>query len=45
MALSEGKFVEVQIAPIYNERSKRPASFDIEYKIDGKRFEDNLTNY
>lgn len=44
-ALDEGKEVKVKIEPNYNNNSLRPSKFDIEYTIDGKKYERSLTNY
>ena len=44
-ALEEGKTVEAKIEPIYNGNSSRPSKFEVEYKINGKKYEVNLTNY
>nr|OZC15884.1 putative ribonuclease YeeF [Sporomusa silvacetica DSM 10669] len=44
-ALNDGKTVNVKIEPTYNTNSLRPAKFDIEYTIDGKKYEVNLKNY
>ncbi|ANB61629.1 DNA/RNA non-specific endonuclease [Anoxybacteroides amylolyticum] len=44
-ALEEGKTVEVKIEPIYKGDSSRPAKFEVEYRIDGKKYEVTLTNY
>lgn len=44
-ALEAGKTVEVKIEPIYGGNSVRPSKFEVEYKIDGKKYEVNLTNY
>ncbi|WP_233532395.1 DNA/RNA non-specific endonuclease [Paenibacillus alkalitolerans] len=44
-ALEEGKTVEVRVEPIYSGDSARPSKFEVEYKIDGKKYEVNLTNY
>ncbi|WP_245840081.1 DNA/RNA non-specific endonuclease [Sutcliffiella horikoshii] len=44
-ALNEGKTVEVNIEPIYKGNSSRPAKFEVEYKINGKKYEVNLINY
>ncbi|WP_249872883.1 DNA/RNA non-specific endonuclease [Oceanobacillus saliphilus] len=44
-ALGEGETVEVKIEPIYNGNSSRPSKFEVEYKINGKKYEVNLTNY
>lgn len=44
-ALEEGKMVEVKIEPIYKENSYRPSKFEVEYKINGKKYEVNLKNY
>lgn len=44
-SLEEGKTVEVKIEPIYNGNSSRPSKFEVTYKIDGKKYEVNLTNY
>jgi hypothetical protein len=44
-ALEEGKIVEVKIEPIYKGNSTRPFKFEVEYKINGKKYEVNLTNY
>ncbi|WP_231038024.1 DNA/RNA non-specific endonuclease [Pectinatus frisingensis] len=44
-ALDEGKTVNVKIEPTYNSGSVRPAKFDIEYTIDGKKYKRSLTNY
>ena len=44
-ALKEGKEVEVSIEPIYNGESLRPEKFDIEYSIDGVKYDALLKNY
>ena len=44
-ALQEGKDVTVEVKPIYNSESVRPAKFDIEYTIEGKKYKRSLTNY
>ncbi len=44
-ALKEGKTVNVKIEPNYNSSSIRPSKFDIEYTIDGKKYNNSLTNY
>ncbi len=43
-AANEGKKVEVKIKPIYEGSSKRPVKFEVEYKIDGKIYEDDFPN-
>lgn len=35
-ALKSGKTVDVKIQPIYTDDSKRPASFNVTYKIGGE---------
>lgn len=44
-ALEEGKAVQVKIFPIYKNGSTRPSKFEVEYIIDGKKYEVQLTNY
>ncbi|WP_338091641.1 DNA/RNA non-specific endonuclease [Solibacillus kalamii] len=44
-ALESGKTVEVKIEPIYKVNSSRPSKFEVEYKINGKKYEVNLSNY
>lgn len=44
-ALEERKTVEVKIEPIYKGNSTRPFKFEVEYKINGKKYEVHLTNY
>ncbi|WP_249928569.1 DNA/RNA non-specific endonuclease [Bacillus sp. PK3-056] len=44
-ALESGKTVEVKIEPIYKGNSSRPSKFEVEYKINGKKYEVNLSNY
>ncbi|WP_420066686.1 hypothetical protein [Solibacillus silvestris] len=31
--------------PIYKVNSSRPSKFEVEYKINGKKYEVNLSNY
>lgn len=44
-ALESGKTVEVKIEPIYKGNSSRPSKSEVEYKINGKKYEVNLSNY
>ncbi|MCA0972227.1 DNA/RNA non-specific endonuclease [Halobacillus litoralis] len=44
-ALESGKTVEVKIEPIYKGSSSRPTKFEVEYKINSKKYELNLSNY
>jgi len=44
-ALEAGKIVEVKIEPVYKGNSYRPSKFEVEYRINGKKYEVNLTNY
>lgn len=37
-ALEEGKEVDVKIEAVYNGTSKRPDSFNVEYKVSGKNW-------
>ena len=43
-ALSNGKDVKVKIKVIFDGNSKRPNGYDVEYWIDGKRFEAPFEN-
>lgn len=44
-AIIEGKEVTINVKPIYVGKSIRPIEFKINYKIDGKKYSDILTNY
>ncbi|MBC1235178.1 DNA/RNA non-specific endonuclease [Listeria booriae] len=43
-SLRNGSEVHVNIKPVYMGESKRPIRFDIKYKIDGQKYEDQLFN-
>ncbi|MRX72840.1 hypothetical protein GJU40_11855 [Bacillus lacus] len=44
-AVESGKTVDVKIEPIYKGNSSRPLKFEVAYKINGKKYEVNLSNY
>nr|WP_255473092.1 DNA/RNA non-specific endonuclease [Rummeliibacillus sp. SL167] len=37
--------MKVKIEPIYKDNSSRPSKFEVEYKINEKKYEVNLNNY
>ncbi|MBC2240039.1 DNA/RNA non-specific endonuclease [Listeria booriae] len=43
-SLRNGSEVHVNIKPVYMGESKRPMRFDIKYKIDGQKYEEQLFN-
>ncbi len=43
-AIKDGKKVEVKVDVKYEGEASRPTSFDIEYKIDGKEYKENILN-
>ena len=43
-AANDGKKVDVNIKPVYNGTSKRPAKYEVDYTIDGTIYEKEFKN-